>query len=124
MRWLASTHILLALLSSQLLGKPAEFDSGVRPILEANCFKCHGEEKQKGKLRLDTLSGDLLNDRPSAERWHDVREALQLGEMPPKDEPGLSDDERRRVIAWIDQEIEALVAARRKTDGRVVLRGN
>ena len=31
----------------------AQFEREVRPILEDNCYKCHGPEKQKGGLRLD-----------------------------------------------------------------------
>ena len=120
-----TTSILFTLntlfLSAAAAG-PIDFQSEVRPILAANCFKCHGEEKQKAKLRLDTLSADLSNDRPAAERWHDVRHALQLGEMPPEEEPDLADRDRQVLVAWIDQEIEALVAARKNTDGRVVLR--
>ena len=30
------------------------FESKVRPLLSDNCFSCHGEEKQKGGLRLDS----------------------------------------------------------------------
>ena len=30
------------------------FETKVRPLLADNCFSCHGEEKQKGKLRLDS----------------------------------------------------------------------
>lgn len=101
---------------------PIDYGAQVRPVLEANCFKCHGEKKQKGELRLDTLSGSLHDDRQAAERWHDVREALQLGEMPPEDEPPLADGDRQALIGWIDQEIDALVAASKNTDGRVVLR--
>lgn len=33
------------------------FVSHIRPILSKNCFSCHGKEKQKGGLRLDTLEG-------------------------------------------------------------------
>ena len=33
------------------------FEAKIRPILAANCVGCHGEEKQKGKLRLDTREG-------------------------------------------------------------------
>ena len=30
-----------------------DFAKDIKPILDQNCVKCHGEEKQKGKLRLD-----------------------------------------------------------------------
>lgn len=31
----------------------------VRPIFETSCFRCHGEERQKGELRLDSLQAAL-----------------------------------------------------------------
>src|SRR5262245_19907817 len=33
------------------------FEKKVRPILVANCVVCHGKEKQKGGLRLDSKAG-------------------------------------------------------------------
>jgi mono/diheme cytochrome c family protein len=30
------------------------FERKIRPLLAENCYSCHGEEKQKGKLRLDS----------------------------------------------------------------------
>ena len=30
------------------------FESKVRPLLSGRCFKCHGKDKQKGSLRLDS----------------------------------------------------------------------
>ncbi len=38
---------------------PQFFESKVRPILEQNCFKCHGQKKQKSGMRLDSLKGML-----------------------------------------------------------------
>lgn len=35
------------------------FESKVRPLLAARCFKCHGDKQQKGGLRLDTADGIL-----------------------------------------------------------------
>ena len=32
------------------------FETRVRPVLAENCYKCHGEEKQKAGLRLDNIS--------------------------------------------------------------------
>ena len=36
-----------------------DFAKEVLPILEKNCFKCHGPEKQKGKMRLDSREAAL-----------------------------------------------------------------
>ncbi|HEX8912698.1 MAG TPA: PSD1 and planctomycete cytochrome C domain-containing protein [Humisphaera sp.] len=35
------------------------FESKVRPLLAENCINCHGERKQKGRLRLDSLEAAL-----------------------------------------------------------------
>jgi hypothetical protein len=48
----------LALPSLAAEGK-IDFKKEIRPILEQNCVKCHGEEKQKGKLRLDSAETAL-----------------------------------------------------------------
>src|SRR6266536_608856 len=31
-----------------------DFVQSIQPVLQQNCIKCHGPEKQKGKLRLDS----------------------------------------------------------------------
>jgi hypothetical protein len=111
---------LLMMLSPAL--EAVHFEKQVRPILKKHCFKCHGEKKQKGDLRLDTLSGDLSKDRVAAEAWHDVQNALNLSEMPPKKEDSLLPAELRTVTSWITQEIDALVASQKGTGGRIVLR--
>ena len=98
------------------------FEEQVRPILAKHCFKCHGEKKQKGDFRLDTLSHNLLQNRAAAETWHDVRDVLNLSEMPPKKEDPLPPAKLKILTSWITQEIDALVATRKGTDGRVVLR--
>ncbi|MEY2409928.1 MAG: hypothetical protein QOF48_2598 [Verrucomicrobiota bacterium] len=36
-----------------------DFGKEVYPVLKENCFKCHGTEKQKGKLRLDSREAAL-----------------------------------------------------------------
>src|SRR5437667_1914718 len=36
-----------------------DFARQIRPILEQNCVKCHGPEKQKAKLRLDSKEAAL-----------------------------------------------------------------
>src|SRR5947209_6165441 len=35
------------------------FENQVRPILATNCFRCHGPEKHRSGLRLDSRAGVL-----------------------------------------------------------------
>ncbi|MBT7924538.1 MAG: hypothetical protein HN627_09775, partial [Opitutae bacterium] len=39
--------------------KAKVFDDVIRPVLAAKCYDCHGQSKDKGKLRLHTVK-DLL----------------------------------------------------------------
>jgi hypothetical protein len=39
--------------------KDVSFAKDIRPMFEASCFRCHGEEKHKGGLRLDSLEAAL-----------------------------------------------------------------
>ncbi len=74
------------------------FKEDVLPVLQKNCFGCHGPKKQKGKIRLDQLDPDLVKGK-STETWHDALNMLNLGKMPPEDEPQLSRDERHKLVA-------------------------
>ncbi len=47
------------LLASQASSAPVDFAREVRPILQAHCYECHGEEKRKSGLRLDIKSEAL-----------------------------------------------------------------
>ncbi|MEO0414092.1 MAG: c-type cytochrome domain-containing protein, partial [Verrucomicrobiota bacterium] len=107
----------LAALSSAI-----DFTEEVRPILESHCFGCHGEEKQKGKVRFDTLSTDLIEDRRAAETWQDALDAVQLGEMPPEDEAPLSSDERAVLVEWLESSLTAARAAHASNASGAVLR--
>jgi len=39
--------------------KNLTYAKDIKPIFEGTCFRCHGEEKQKGELRLDSLAAAL-----------------------------------------------------------------
>jgi len=55
----------------------------LRPFLEAHCFSCHGPDEQEGDLRLDTLTAPTRGNG-ATERWHEVFDAVDSGDMPPK----------------------------------------
>ncbi len=107
--------------SSAAGGDDRAYAEQVRPFLARHCLACHGPEKTKGKLRLDRLAPDFA-DRASRDRWLAVRERVRAGEMPPSSRPRPSAQEARALSAWIDGRAAAADAARRRSQGRVVLR--
>ncbi len=42
------------------------YATDIRPIFEVSCFRCHGAERQKGKLRLDSLEAALKGGEDGA----------------------------------------------------------
>src|SRR5690349_12467403 len=73
----------LGLAVGQAAEQPKEHRQLMGDFLQQHCVKCHGPEKQKGKLRLDTLASPP-NEQ---DRWKTVLEAVEYGDMPPKEEP-------------------------------------
>jgi hypothetical protein len=49
-----------------LRAEPATFTTRVAPVLEANCVVCHGENKHKAGLRLDSLAALLRGGNDGA----------------------------------------------------------
>ena len=121
--------LVLPALAVHVAAKPVDpavralqtYKQDVRPVLQKHCFKCHGPDKQKAKVRMDTLDPDLINST-SAETWHDALDKINLGEMPPEDEPPLNDAERRILTDWIGGELKHAAQARRSTGGKTILR--
>lgn len=114
----------LALFSLGVLpGASQENDAALKeivaPFIEAHCISCHGPEKKKGKLRLDTLSPDF-HEPMAAEKWKEVLNAINGHEMPPEDEPQPAAAEAGRFAEWVEKELARAEIARRST--RVVLR--
>src|SRR5690349_19621749 len=65
---------------------PTATDTHAIAFFKEHCLRCHGPEKTKGDLRLDQLDADL--SKPATfQRWRDVLERVESGEMPPKKEP-------------------------------------
>jgi hypothetical protein len=84
------------------------FENKVRPLLAENCFRCHGEEKQKGELRLDSLAGmleggkggpALVPGQPDRSRMIDAVHYRKGLEMPPSKK--LSKTQIETLEQWV-----------------------
>ncbi|RFC45458.1 MAG: Protein of unknown function DUF1592/DUF1588/DUF1587/ DUF1585/DUF1595/Planctomycete cytochrome C [Verrucomicrobia bacterium] len=96
------------------------FSKIATPFLKENCLSCHGPEKQKGKLRLDTLSSQF-GDPATAAKWGDVLNSINRHEMPPEEEKKQPSPQASTAFAdWLERELSGAEIAKRST--RVVLR--
>lgn len=94
--------------------KGVTFDKDIKPLFEKSCFKCHGAEKQKGKLRVDSLefilkggeSGEVVikGDGTKSPLVQAVARLDEDAAMPPdgKGDP-LTAEQVGLIRAWIDQ---------------------
>jgi len=94
------------------------YATDMKPIFDKSCIKCHGEAKQKGKLRLDSLAavlkggqdGKVVEAGKSTESML-IANVAHLGDeddwMPPPDNkdkiPALTKEQIALIRAWIDQ---------------------
>ena len=110
------------------------YKAKLKPFLQENCFRCHGEKVQKAKLRLDNLPFKPT-DPDNYDLWQNVLDRIASGEMPPKKEKGV-----RTVVAkpdpafklkadkiseWMTEALEqasAQVAKTKRAKGKGVLR--
>jgi mono/diheme cytochrome c family protein len=88
-----------------------DFASQVRPILEANCFECHGGDQRKGGLSLESYAdvleggknGPIVRPGNSADSLIVHRITGVGGDQMPKDAAPLSAAEIALVTRWIDE---------------------
>lgn len=76
------------------------FAEDVLPILDGYCLDCHGERRQKGKVRFDRIAtiDEIVAMGDALAKAHEM---LSTGEMPPEDEEGPSEHEALVVLQWI-----------------------
>jgi len=99
----------------------AQADEPARAVVAKHCVECHGEKKPKGDLRLDTLPADFTTEAVR-EHWRDVLDRVTSGAMPPKAKSRPEKKDIDALASWINGGLDAAESARRKAEGRVVVR--
>ncbi|MBC7853775.1 MAG: PSD1 domain-containing protein [Pirellulaceae bacterium] len=84
------------------------FETDIRPLLAAKCFRCHGPEVQKGELSLNSkerlLKGGeggeiLVPGKPEESRLYEM---VLKGEMPSDKKNPFSEKEAELLKRWIE----------------------
>jgi hypothetical protein len=94
------------------LNNAAFYADVVKPVLEARCYSCHGDSKQKGRLRLDSpeailkggKNGKIIEPGNPAESELIIRLDLPIDDedhMPPKEKKQLTDQEKKLISMWV-----------------------
>jgi len=112
--------LLAFVLSTLAAHSKDDFATALDPFIKKHCIDCHGPEKQKADLRLDTLGQDFTDAKHSI-AWQDIADILKAGEMPPEKRPRPEVEELTRVIKTIEDTLKQAAEADR-TPGRVAIR--
>jgi hypothetical protein len=115
-------HSLAALLLTTLpaLHAAEKPPQPIATLIEQNCTECHDAETKKGKLDLTALTFDLA-DPKAMERWVQVFDRVENGEMPPKSED-MKPEDRRALLAALESSLQAASTAATAKKGRGPMR--
>jgi MYXO-CTERM domain-containing protein len=94
--------------------EPLVFANTVMPLLQRQCVECHGPDKAKGGLRLDSLAAIMKggDDGPAVEPGHGADSSLVKrmllpasddDHMPPAEKPQPTPGEIELLRWWIDR---------------------
>ena len=116
MDWIIRPGVLIFTIWAQAAEAVAavDFSGEVQPIFARHCYKCHGEDKQKGGLRLDSVAGVLkggdsgeplfIAGRGEESHLYQLVNSSDADErMPPEGRDSLAERERQVIKAWIDE---------------------
>ncbi len=98
--------------SQAKVGVAIDYASAIKPILTRHCVSCHGAQKPRGNLRLDTIAAALKGGKagPAIVPGHGAESPLIAAvrgdgeiERMPLNRPPLASGEIELLERWIDQ---------------------
>jgi len=114
MKFLSSIAALTVLtFAAQAADKKVDFVKEVQPILEKSCVQCHGPEKQKGGLRLDTKEAAMKGgkdavsivpgDAAKSDLYHRITLPKDHDDVMPSKGDLLTKEQTDLIRDWINQ---------------------
>lgn len=103
--------IFIALFLSIGPVKADEFQKSVKPLLDENCYECHGGKKPKGKVNLaeiNTLEQFLA--KPAL--IEKMIRMVDVNDMPPEDGPKLDQKDRQKLLASLKKHLKESTAGK------------
>lgn len=108
--------LLLGVTSALATTPPA----AVVTLVRKNCLECHDADTSEGKLDLAALTFDLAEPK-LLERWVQLFDRVENGEMPP-DAETMSADDRTELLKSLEAPLRAACEAATARNGRGAIR--
>lgn len=98
-----------------------KFKSVLQPLLAKHCNDCHSTDNAEGGLDLNRFKSyeDVLVAR---ERWMKLLTRVRLGDMPPVADSQITEDERKTVVAGLEDILNNLDPSVVKAAGKPTIR--
>ncbi len=103
---------LVSLSFSFARSEEVALDGSLLELVNAHCVDCHNPDKKKGKLDLESILGDPINQH--LEIWDEVGWMLKEREMPPEDDEEASrptESEYDASALWLEQQVSRIDSA-------------
>lgn len=96
------------------------YKNEILPIMVNYCYDCHGDGLKEGELALDSYESisQMIADR---DQWKKIRDHIDFRLMPPPGEFAPEEDERAKLVEWIDDAV-FYVDPENPDPGKVALR--
>jgi hypothetical protein len=107
--------------SERPLDFAGDYSRTIQPLVKQYCLDCHSTKLKKGSLDLERFAS-VDHVRKEIKPWLQLIEMLEAGEMPPKNKPQPTAEERQRLIAWVRGFLDAEARARAGDPGHVPVR--
>ena len=82
---------------------PTQLHDQALAVMESRCISCHGPDKQKGDIRLDSL--ETIDPVDLQELFARTKEVVQFEEMPPEKAEQPSKAEREVLLRWLESQL-------------------
>lgn len=114
-------HSLATLNAQDLATQRQAFTHKVQPMVEKYCLDCHSGDSSEGDFDLGGYDSadEVLESR---EAWQKALQRIRFGDMPPKDEVDLEDDERDKFIKELDDLLNKVDCTQGTNPGKVTIR--
>lgn len=83
------------------------FHQAVQPFVARHCYECHDNTTREGSFSLEAL-GAVTSLKDRRENWERVLTHVQLGLMPPAEQPQPPPAERAEFIRWLDHALHPI----------------